>query len=168
MGGDELQLGFLKLLKGSPMEALQEKYELVTEDLPPYEVLSTRDLSYEDILLLKDVEEMLELYHKSQKFSFAESYFFPQYSKTAKGFIYGKDNAFDISKDFFDFPSAVSFAANECLKPFDFYSQIAEFYHKRKEPVMNSSRIRRYEILLEYFLMKEGIEELPLAETGIR
>ena len=148
MGGDELQLGFLKLLKGSPMEELQAQYELVTEDLPPYEVLSTKDLSYEDILLLKDVEEMLELYHNSQQFCFAESYFFPQLSKIQIENNFVCDSMASVN------PTEDSIARKAGMEPFEFYAQLAEFYHRKKEPVMNSSRVRRYEMLLEYFIYK--------------
>lgn len=153
MGGDELQLGFLKLLKGSPMEDLQAQYELVTEDLPPYEVLSTKDLSYEDIILLKDVEEMLELYHNSQQFCFAESYFFPQLTKIQieNNFVCESMASVNSTED--------SIVRKAGMEPFEFYAQLAEFYHKKKEPVMNSSRLRRYEMLLEYFISKEEWQE---------
>lgn len=65
---DELQLGFLKVLKGSPMHDKKEEYSLCYKSVPPYEVLSTKWLSYEDICVLKGVEEMLELYYNSKQF----------------------------------------------------------------------------------------------------
>ena len=65
---DELQLGFLKVLKGSPMHDKKEEYGLCYKSVPPYEVLSTKWLSYEDICVLKGVEEMLELYYNSKQF----------------------------------------------------------------------------------------------------
>ena len=65
---DQLQLGFLKILKGSRMEKMKEAYGLLCRDTPPYEVLSTRWLSYGDVLILKGVEEMTELYYNSGQF----------------------------------------------------------------------------------------------------
>lgn len=64
----QLQLGFLKVLKGSYMEKKKENYNLIYKSAPPYEVLSTRWLSYDDILCLKGVEEMVEVYYNSGQF----------------------------------------------------------------------------------------------------
>ena len=64
----DLQLGFLKVLKGSPMEALAPEYDLMHQAEPPYEVLGTRWLGYGDLLELKGVEEMLEMYHNSGQY----------------------------------------------------------------------------------------------------
>ncbi|MCH5250017.1 MAG: B12-binding domain-containing radical SAM protein [Lachnospiraceae bacterium] len=68
MEPDELQLGFLKVLKGSYMHEKVTVYELKYTDIPPYEVLSNKWLSYDNILSLKRVEEMLELYYNSNQF----------------------------------------------------------------------------------------------------
>lgn len=65
----QLQLGFLKVLKGTRMKEKAEEYELQYMDTPPYEVLSTKWLSYEKILLLKRVEQMVELYYNSNQFA---------------------------------------------------------------------------------------------------
>lgn len=64
----QLQLGFLKVLKGSYMEQQKENYHLIYKSTPPYEVLSTRWLSYDNILCLKGVEEMVEVYYNSGQF----------------------------------------------------------------------------------------------------
>lgn len=69
MKPDQLQLGFLKVLKGSYMKEMEQEYELQYTERPPYEVLSTRWLSYADILLLKGVEDMVENYYNSGQFS---------------------------------------------------------------------------------------------------
>ena len=66
---DQLQLGFLKVLKGSFMETRKKDYRLVCKSSPPYEVLSTKWLSYADILILKGVEEMVEVYYNSGQFT---------------------------------------------------------------------------------------------------
>ena len=68
MGPDDLQLGFLKVLSGSYIGEKAEEYGIVYESNPPYEVLSTNWISYEDVIGLKRVEEMLELYHNSGQF----------------------------------------------------------------------------------------------------
>lgn len=65
---DQLQLGFLKVLKGSRMAQMQEEYQILHKDAPPYEVLSTRWISYADLLVMKGVEEMTELYYNSGQF----------------------------------------------------------------------------------------------------
>jgi len=65
---DQLQLGFLKVLKGSYMEEQKEQYGLLYKSKPPYEVLATKWLSYDDILQLKLVEEMVETYYNSGQF----------------------------------------------------------------------------------------------------
>lgn len=67
---EQLQLGFLKVLKGSYMEEQKETYELAYQSLPPYEVLRTKWLSYEDVLELKMVEEMVEVYYNSGQFAY--------------------------------------------------------------------------------------------------
>ena len=65
---NQLQLGFLKVLKGSYMYDHAAEYEIVYHDRPPYEVLSTKWLSYGDVLAIKQVEEMLEVYYNSGQF----------------------------------------------------------------------------------------------------
>lgn len=70
MEPEQLQLGFLKVLKGSYMEEMAPDYGLSYSARPPYEVLSTRWLSYEDILELKGVEEMVEVYYNSRQFTY--------------------------------------------------------------------------------------------------
>lgn len=65
---DQLQLGFLKVLKGSYMYAHAKEYGILYHNNPPYEVLSTKWLSYEDVLRLKNVEEMVEVYYNSHQF----------------------------------------------------------------------------------------------------
>ena len=66
---EQLQLGFLKVLKGSYMEEQTEVYSLCFQDRPPYEVLSTKWLPYKDVIRLKGVEEMVEVYYNSGQFT---------------------------------------------------------------------------------------------------
>ena len=69
MRPEQLQLGFLKVLKGSYMEEMASEYGLVYRKCPPYEVLYTKWLSYDDVIRLKKVEEMVELYYNSGQFT---------------------------------------------------------------------------------------------------
>lgn len=69
MEPEQLQLGFLKVLKGSYMYEMAENYDLVYRTLPPYEVLSTRWLPYSDVLRLKGVENMVEIYYNSRQYT---------------------------------------------------------------------------------------------------
>lgn len=69
MAPEQLQLGFLKVLKGSHMYDMAQEYGLVYRTLPPYEVLSTKWLSYGDVLRLKGVEDMVEVYYNSGQFT---------------------------------------------------------------------------------------------------
>ena len=63
-----IQLGFLKMLKGTQMKDEGEKYSYKYLDFPPYEILSNEFISYKDICRLKDIEEVLDFHYNSQKF----------------------------------------------------------------------------------------------------
>lgn len=111
----QLQLGFLKVLKGSSMEAHAVEYELVYTSLPPYEVLSTKWLSYEDVCHLKQIEEVLEIYYNSGQFQ----------------------NTLQYLRHFFD-------------GPYDLYDRLASWYEEYELFGIQSSRIRKYDILMKF------------------
>lgn len=69
MRPNQLQLGFLKVLKGSAMFDFSKKHTIVYKDLAPYEVLYTNWLTYDEVLELKLVEDMVEVYHNSGQFT---------------------------------------------------------------------------------------------------
>lgn len=69
MHPEQLQLGFLKVLKGSKMHRKAKEYGLVYTDDAPYEVIKTKELSYADVLKLKQIEEMVEIYYNSNQFT---------------------------------------------------------------------------------------------------
>ena len=69
MRPDQLQLGFLKVLKGSYMESQAKKYDMHFHMAPPYEVLSTQWIRYDEILKLKQIEQMVELFYNSGQFT---------------------------------------------------------------------------------------------------
>lgn len=112
---DQLQLGFLKVLKGSYMYQKAADYGCVYSDKEPYEVLYTRWLSYADVLRLKRVEEMVEVYYNSA-----------QFTKTLPVCVES-------------FPDA-----------FAFFDRLGEFYEEKGYFGIAHTRIRRYEILLEF------------------
>lgn len=66
---EKIQLGFLKLLKGSAIRREREAHGYIFQQKPPYEVMGNKYLSYDDIIKLKDMEEMVEIYYNSKAFS---------------------------------------------------------------------------------------------------
>lgn len=64
---EQLQLGFLKLLRGSGLRRDADKYGIVYTDEAPYEVLYTKEMSFDDMLRLKGIEEMVETFYNSSK-----------------------------------------------------------------------------------------------------
>ena len=118
----QLQLGFLKVLKGSHMKEMTEEYGIVYKEQEPYEVLGTKWLPYEDILRLKMVESMVELYYNSGQFQ----------------------NTIACVEPLFE-------------DAFTLYERLGQFYEKKGYSEISHSRMRRYEILLEF--VKEELEE---------
>ena len=78
---DEIQLGFLKLLKGSSMREEAEKWGIVYSPYAPYEIIRSKDISYEELLLLKKVEAMVDKYYNSCKFNNIIKFFLNIYEK---------------------------------------------------------------------------------------
>lgn len=76
---EQLQLGFLKVLKGSMLHQKQAEFSIVSHDAAPYEVLTTHVLPYEDTLKLKYIEEMVETYYNSGRFLHTLEYLEPLY-----------------------------------------------------------------------------------------
>lgn len=74
---DMLQLGFLKLLKGSGIRENLSEYGMEHHDFPPYEIIKTKWMSFKDILALKDIEQVLELYYNSGRFRNSLSFLLP-------------------------------------------------------------------------------------------
>lgn len=111
----QLQLGFLKVLKGSHMMERCAKYEIVYKTKEPYEVLATKWLSYGDILKLKTVENMVEVYYNSGQFQ----------------------NTLEYIERFF-------------ADAFTMYEKLGSFYMEKGYGDVSHTRMRRYEILLEF------------------
>jgi len=118
---EQLQLGFLKVLKGSFMEEQKEQYGLVYKSSPPYEVLSTKWLSYADILRLKQVEEMVEVYYNSGQFT-----------------------------------ATLPLLEQVFATPFRMFEELAKYYEEHNLHMVSHTRIRRYEILLQFAVLRDS------------
>ena len=88
---EQLQLGFLKVLKGSYMYENRTAYGLVYRSEPPYEVLSTNWVSYDEMIRLKGIEQMVELYYNSH-----------QYDRTLETVLEGEHSAFGFFESLAD------------------------------------------------------------------
>ena len=77
---DQLQLGFLKVLKGTMMRDKAKDYGLVYRDRAPYEVLSTKWMTYGDLIRLKRIEAILETYYNSGQYPYTLKYAIPFYA----------------------------------------------------------------------------------------
>ncbi|MBE6049373.1 MAG: DUF4080 domain-containing protein [Clostridium sp.] len=91
---EEIQLGFLKLLKGSAMREEGDKYSMAYSPYPPYEILKTDKISYKEILILKKVENVVDKYYNSQKFNNILNYFYDKFT-TPYEFFYELGNFFE-------------------------------------------------------------------------
>ena len=86
LGADAMQLGFLKVLKGTPIEAQATKYGIVSRDHAPYEVISTDWLSAAELARLKMIENMLDIFYNRGGFSNAVAYLIEELGRGAFGF----------------------------------------------------------------------------------
>ena len=150
MEPEQLQLGFLKVLKGSYMEEMAPSYGLCYSSRPPYEVLSTRWLSYRDILELKGVEDMTEVYYNSRQFVHTLSGLAAEYGSPYEMFLdmaayYRENNLTGISHS--------RIARYEIL-----YSIIA----RRRDAGLDASVMERFRDLLMYDLyLRENVKSRP-------
>lgn len=123
----QLQLGFLKVLKGSNMMEMCREYGIVYKTQEPYEVLSTKWLDYDHVLKLKTVENMVEVYYNSGQFQ----------------------NTLEYLEKFF--PDA-----------FSIYERLGSFYMEKGYGDVSHTRMRRYEILLEFL---EDVPEISMDQV---
>ena len=135
---EQFQLGFLKVLKGSHMMEMTGEYQILYKDREPYEVLSTAWLTYEEILRLKMVESMVEVYYNSGQFK----------------------NTLVFLEKYFD-------------DPFRMYEALGRFYEKKGYSEISHSRMRRYEILMEFAgeqkeIPPEALSDVMLLDLYLR
>ena len=116
----QLQLGFLKVLKGSHMMEMCREYGIVYKTQEPYEVLSTKWLDYDHVLKLKTVENMVEVYYNSGQFQ-----------------------------------NTLEYLENFSPDAFSIYERLGSFYMEKGYGDVSHTRMRRYEILLEF------LEDMP-------
>lgn len=101
-GCEMIQLGFLKILKGTEMVNNVEKFNYKYLDFPPYEVLSNDFISYKEICRLKDIEETVDLYYNSNKFKYSVKFIIDNFYESpfkffeAIGDYFKKRGYFDI------------------------------------------------------------------------
>ena len=127
----QLQLGFLKVLKGSHMKEMVQDYGIVYKEQEPYEVLGTKWLPYEDILRLKMVESMVEVYYNSGQFQ-----------------------------------NTLNYVETLFTDPFTLYEKLGAFYEKKGYTEISHSRMRRYEIFLEF--AEEELEKVSSAQGAMQ
>ncbi len=142
---EEIQLGFLKVLKGSAMEDDASKWGIVYSPYPPYEVLKTNDLSYSELITLKKVEAMVDKYYNSGKFKNILKYFCSKY-ENPYDFYYDLSVFFD-SKGYFD----RSITAN------DYYKVFLEFNNE----VLNDNTLYVNELVKFDFLLYNRKKLMP-------
>lgn len=94
-----LNLGFLKLLKGAPLNAAKDKYGIVHTDQPPYEVLKTHCLSFSALGRIKKIESALETYYNSQEFPLTTEFLAPSYDRGQALFYLGLAQAYEEAKE---------------------------------------------------------------------
>ena len=123
----QLQLGFLKVLKGSHMMEMCREYGIVYKTQEPYEVLSTKWLDYDHVLKLKTVENMVEVYYNSGQFQ----------------------NTLEYLENFFQ-------------DAFSIYERLGSFYMEKGYGDVSHTRMRRYEILLEFL---EDVPEISMDQV---
>lgn len=99
---EKIQLGFLKLLKGAQLRINADKYGMVYRDYPPYEVLKTKWLTYEELITLKHMEDLLDHYYNSGKFKYAMAYLVKVSGKSFSGILYEMCRIWENNKWFAD------------------------------------------------------------------
>ncbi len=68
IGAEQLQLGFLKILKGTLIDRQRDMHEYIVKEYAPYEVMQSKYLSYFEMCRLKEIESLVESYYNSGKF----------------------------------------------------------------------------------------------------
>lgn len=86
IGADQLQLGFLKLLKGTPLYNDRNRYNYLIRMEPPFEILENQFISFDELIRLKEVEKLLEWYYNSKKFHHSIQYFIKRSGSAPSGF----------------------------------------------------------------------------------
>ncbi|MBQ9765049.1 MAG: B12-binding domain-containing radical SAM protein [Lachnospiraceae bacterium] len=161
---DQLQLGFLKVLSGTQMDNESKDYGIIYSKRAPYEVLRTDWLSYEDVLCLKDIEEMVEIYYNSGQFRYSikllEEYF---------------ENPFDLYKALADFYNK-SGLSDKAHARMDRYTILLQFYDRllddthagdSDEVKITRSHIFKQALLFDLYL-RDNLKSRPIFASEIK
>ncbi len=155
MKPEQLQLGFLKVLKGSYMEESAKEYHMAYDSHPPYEILYTKWISYEEILQLKEIEEMVELYYNTNQFVQTIGLLEREY-----------DTPFHMYEALAQFYHKKGYFTNQPSRLYR-YEVLLEFARERLETAGEGGkeverRIRQYEESLTYDLYeRENLKSRP-------
>lgn len=171
IGIEKIQLGFLKLLKGSGLRIKEKEYGFKYLDIPPYEVLETDHIPYKDILSLKGIEDLVEKYHNEDYFRHTTEFIIENYFETPFDFFedllnywedkeyqkisHSRNNLYTIIVDYYKTREFDSEICDELLK-YDYFSTNKNFnpprYIKRKKEINQGEK---HEILKDEKLLEE-------------
>ncbi len=176
---EEVQMGFLKLLKGSSMIQETEKWGMIYSPYPPYEILCTDSMSYEEILKIKRIEEVVDKYYNSQKFGNILKYFVPKFKSPFdfyfelgiyfkdKGYLDRKISSSEYYKVFIDFAKDVlqedTGNLSEIIK-FDYLK-----FNKKKwlPPFLNRIVEKKVQKEIRDNIKKENVEDFHIERFDI-
>jgi len=156
IGPEEIQLGFLKLLKGSKMREEAKEWGMVYSPEPPYEILKSNEISYAEIIDLKRVEEVLDKYYNSNKFQNILNYFIPKF-----------ESPFQFYYELGQFCYREGLLSRN-ISSADYYKVFIDFFEKNfKEDTLALKEIIKYDYLkynkkkwLPLFLNRETNKEV--------
>lgn len=148
MKPDQLQLGFLKVLSGTQMSDESGEYEIIYGSRPPYEVLCTKWLSYGDILVLKGIEEAVEIYYNSGQFKTSLKYLEAEY-----------ENPFDMYRELSEYYELCGIRERAHSR-LERYTLLAAFVKEKRKP-----EEAEYEYFLECLLydlyLRDNLKSRP-------
>lgn len=146
MEAEEIQLGFLKIIDGTPMKKEADKWGMINSPYPPYEILQTKDIGYWELIKLKRVEHVVDKYHNSPKYKNILKYLIVHF-KTPFDFYFALGEFFE-KKGYF----------NRNISNSDYYKIFVEFNRQAlKNEEGDIKEIIKYDYLL--FNKKRWIPE---------
>jgi hypothetical protein len=148
---NQLQLGFLKVLKGSYMHQMAESYGIVYRSNPVYEVLYTNWLSHDELLRIRKVEEMVEVYYNSG-----------QFSNVIKVMVEGFETPFKFYEalgEFYETKGYLGVSLSRMAR-YDILLDFAREYDSEKIPLYK-------ELLLYDLYLRENVKSRPAWAEGM-
>ena len=170
------QLGFLKVLKGAKMWEKAEEYGIAYTEKPPYEVLFTNWITYDEILRLKQVEEMVEMYYNSSQFTYTLAMLEQEFETSFK--LYEALADYYVEKGYalqnpargYRYQILLDFCIEKAPEKEDMYRELLTFdiYLREKmktRPAFAKSQDNLKEISREIYQKEEETRELLSAYT---